>query len=78
VNDVVTQSITDDVGMLGCSPFNWCSVFGRDNCKWTDPTLETHGYLSSTRALLTVGLDASGAGGLGARVNMAFVLHVLV
>jgi hypothetical protein len=35
VTDAVTQSITDDVGMSGCSPSKGCSVFGRDNCKGT-------------------------------------------
>jgi hypothetical protein len=40
--------------------------------------LGPRGCLSSERVLLNVGLDVQGAGGLGARVNMAFVLHVLV
>jgi hypothetical protein len=46
--------------------------------KGKGPTLGTQGCLSSAPALLNVGLDAPGAGGLWARVNMAFVLHVLV
>jgi hypothetical protein len=37
VTDAVTQSITDDVGMSGCSPSKGCSVFARDNCKGTGP-----------------------------------------
>ena len=35
VTDPVTQSITDDVGMSGCSPV--VLVFARDNCKGTGP-----------------------------------------
>ena len=37
VTDAVTQSITDDVGMSGCSPSKGCSVFARENCKGTGP-----------------------------------------
>ena len=33
VTDVVTQSITDDVGMSGCRPSKGCYVCGRDNGK---------------------------------------------
>ena len=40
-------------------------------------TVGTQGCLSSERALLNIEWDAPGAGGLGARVNMAFVLHLL-
>ena len=40
--------------------------------------LGPRGCLGSERALLNIELDAPGAGGLGVRVNMAFVLHVLV
>jgi hypothetical protein len=35
VTDVVTQSITVDVGMSGCRQSKGCSVCGRDNCKGT-------------------------------------------
>jgi len=40
--------------------------------------LGPRGCLSSERALLNIEWDAPGAGVLGARVNMAFVLHLLV
>ena len=40
--------------------------------------LGPRGCLSSARALLNIELDAPGATGLRVRVNMVFVLHVLV
>ena len=73
MTDAVTQSITDDVGISRGAP-----CLEETTAKGQGPTVGTQGCLSSERALLNVGLDAPGAGGLGARVNMAFVLRVLV
>lgn len=70
---------TDDVERSGrrSIPSKVCTVCGRDNCKGAFLLLGPRKCLSNERTLLEIEWVAPGAGGLGAKVNMAFVLHLL-